>query len=217
MLHAKVLLVDDHALLRQMLHERLQREPSISVVGTAANADEAIQVAREHRPDIVVTDIDMPGLSCFDAARQITAERPETRFIFLTAYSQDHYIEQALRIGAYGYLTKDEPPERVAAAVRAVARGEASFSGDIRARIVIDPQRTRLGAARQTRLSSLSTREIETLRYISRGLPMKEIASLMGVGRRTAEKHGENLMRKLDIHDRVELARFAIREGVSEA
>ncbi len=217
MLHSMVLLVDDHALVRQMLQERLEREPSISVVGTAANADDAIEAARRHRPDIIVMDIDMPGLVCFDAARQIIAERPETRFVFLTAYSHDHYIEEALRIGAYGYLTKDEPPDRVAAAVRAVARGEASFSDEVRARIVIDSKRTRLGAARHTRLSSLSTREIETLRYISRGLPMKEIAILMGVGRRTAEKHSENLMRKLDIHDRVELARFAIREGVSEA
>ena len=211
-----VLLVDDHELLRETLRERLEREALITVVGTASDAEEAIELASDRCPDIIVMDIDMPGLSCFDAARKIMAEQPDVRLIFLSAHAHDHYIEQALEVGALGYLTKNEPPETLVAAISAAMRNEGSFSEQVRSRLIIDPKRARLSDKSSSRVSTLSEREIETLRYIARGLPHKEIADLMDVGPRTIAKHTENLMRKLGIHDRVELARFAIREGLSE-
>jgi len=211
-----VLLVDDHELLRETLRERLQREAFITVVGTAGNAEEAIELARSHRPDVIVMDIDMPGLVCFEAAREMMAAQPDLRLIFLSAHTHDHYIEQALKVGALGYLTKSEPPEKLVAAISAAMRNEGSFSEEIRTRLVIEPGRARLADKAASRASTLSEREIETLRYIARGLPHKEIAALMHVGPRTVAKHTENLMRKLGIHDRVELARFAIREGLAE-
>ncbi len=213
----RVLLVDDHALVRDMLRERLQRELSMQVVATAASADEAVALVPELQPDVILMDIDMPGLICFEAARRILASHPQTRFIFLSAFCHDHYIAESVRFGAYGYLTKQEPPDRVVTAIRAAMRGEVTYSNAVRERLVIEPTGVRLATSCEPRLESLSAREVETLRYISRGLSMKEIAALMCVGRRTAEKHTENLMRKLAIHDRVELARFAIREGLAEA
>ncbi len=216
MRESTVLLVDDHELLRESLCERLQREAFITVVGAAGNAEEAIDLARSHRPDIIVMDIDMPGLTCFEAARRITAAQPDVRLIFLSAHTHDHYIEQALKVGALGYLTKSESPKKLVAAISAAMRNEGSFSDEIRNRMVIGPGRARLSDQVVSRVSTLSEREIETLRYIARGLPHKKIADLMHVGPRTIAKHTENLMRKLGIHDRVELARFAIREGLSE-
>jgi DNA-binding NarL/FixJ family response regulator len=213
----RVLLVDDHALVRDMLRDRLQSEPSLAVVGVASDAAEAIEVAREQRPDVIVMDIDMPGLTCFEAARRIHALQPETRLLFLSAYTHDHYIEEALRVGAYGYLTKGEPPAKVIAAIHAVADGKVSFSEEIRARIVVDADQVRLGGHARSCASLLTSREIETLRYIARGLPKKEIAGLMHVSQKTVAKHTEHLMRKLQIHDRVELARYAIREGLADA
>ncbi len=217
MQNIKILLVDDHALVREMLCERLQREPSFVIVGTASNADEAVAQALKNRPDIVIMDIDMPGLICFDAARTITTAQPEVRLIFLSAFVHDHYIEQALSVGALGYLTKGEPPGRVVAAIREVAANRAHFSDEVQARLVFDSDGTRLARKGKSRASTLTPREIAVLRYVARGLAKKQIAGIMHVGIKTVDKHTENLMRKLDIHDRVELARFAIREGLAES
>jgi DNA-binding NarL/FixJ family response regulator len=216
MAECRVLLVDDHVLVRESLRERLEREPCIVVVDTTGDAEAAIELAERHRPDLIVMDIDMPGLSCFEAARQIVARQPDVRLIFLSAHMHDHYIEQALKVGALGYLTKGESADKVVAAISAAMRNEGTFSAEVSARLVITADRATLTRVAVTRLSMLSARELETLRYIARGFPHKEIAGLMHVGQRTVAKHTENLMRKLAIHDRVELARFAIREGLAE-
>lgn len=213
----KILLVDDHALLRETLAERLDKEPSFSVVGTASNAGEALEMCREDQPDVILMDIDMPGLDCFDAARRISSVHPGTRIVFLSAHAHDRYIERALAVGAMGYLTKDESPEKVVAAIREVARNRVCFSEEILQRMVVGERRVGLATAGSSRLSSLSNREVEVLGYLARGLQKKEIARVMHVSRKTVEKHAENLMRKLDIHDRVQLARFAIREGILSA
>ena len=162
-------------------------------------------------------DIDMPGLICFDAARRITALQPDARIIFLSAFLHDHYIDQALRAKARGYLTKREPPETVVAAILEVASGGAYFSEEIRSRIVVETGGTKLAERSASLISILTTRETETLRYIAKGLAKKEIAATMGVSVKTVDRHATNLMSKLDIHDRVELARFAIREGIADA
>lgn len=213
----KLLVVDDHALVRDALADRLQREPDIDIVGTAATADEAIEKTIESKPDIILMDIDMPGLDCFDAAKTITSLQPDTRIVFLSAYHHDSYIEKALNVKARGYLTKREPPESVVAAIHEVASGGACFSEEVQARIVVDSRGAKLAPRETSRASMLTPRELEILRYVARGLSKKEIARVIDLSVKTVDRHCANLMAKLDIHDRVELTRFAIREGMADA
>ncbi len=213
----RILVVDDHALVRGALIEHLEREPAFRVVGSASDASEAISKAIESNPDVILMDIDMPGLICFDAAQRIIALQPDVRIIFLIAFFHDHYIDQALRAKASGYLTKSEPLETVARAVREVASGGTFFSGEIQARIMIDRHGVNLGGTCTTIASTLTDRETETLRYIARGMAKKEIALMMGISVKTVDRHAANLMAKLDIHDRVALSLYAIREGLAEA
>lgn len=213
----KVLIVDDHALVRDSLCDRLDREPAISVVGSADTADQAIEKIHHCSPDVVLMDIDMPGLSCFEAARQITATRPASRIIFLSAFFHDRYIEKALEVKARGYLSKRAPPQTLVAAIREVASGGAFFSDEVRSRMVVHSRGVKLARELKSRVSTLTGRELDVLRYVARGLAKKEIAHLMQISIKTVDHHSVNLMTKLDIHDRVELARFAIREGLAQA
>jgi DNA-binding NarL/FixJ family response regulator len=213
----KVLLTDDHSLVREALGERLNREQHLNVVGTACDADEAIILTKAQAPDVVVMDIDMPGLLCFDAAKTILSMDSKTSIIFLSAFFNDRYIEQALAVKARGYITKREPPEVVVAAITEVAQGGVYFSDDVRDRLIVDGSGISLAGTDKTRASMLTPRELEVLRYIARGMTKKEIASTMHISVKTVENHSGSLMNKLDVHDRVALARYAIREGLAEA
>ncbi len=213
----KILLVDDHALVRDSLSRLLDADDVINVIGAVSDASEALIIFNNLQPDIVLMDIDMPGLSSFEAANRMTSLIPETKFIFLSAFFHDRYIEQALKVQAKGYLTKSEPPANLINAIKQVADGKVYFSSDVRSRIVADSQGVRLANSnKRTRTDTLSNREIEVLRYLARGMQKKEIASIMHISVKTVEGHVEKVMNKLDIHDRVELARFAIREGLAE-
>ncbi len=209
-----VLLVDDHVLVLKMLVDRLACEPDIEVVGTVEDARSAVTEAIRLRPDVILMDIDMPGTSCFDAARTIHCQYPMTNLIFLSAFVNDRYVEQALEIEATGYLTKIEPPESVVAAIRAVANGKCYFSPQVQSRIVIGSKCVQLAQPKQSRTSTLSSREEEVLCYVAQGLSKKEIAKVMHISVKTVNNHTSHLMEKLQIHDRVKLARFAIREGL---
>ncbi|MCA9290475.1 MAG: response regulator transcription factor [Phycisphaerales bacterium] len=212
MARTRLMLVDDHQLLSQMFADHLESEPDLTVVAIATDAEMAIGLAREHRPDMIVMDIKMPGLLPFDAVQSIQKFLPDVRVMFLSATTLDRDIEQALVVGARGYVTKNEPPEVVLAAIRTVAGDGAFFSEDVRARMIIGG-----GSVQVSRASSLTAREVEVLRYLARGLAKKAIAATMSVSVKTVETHTQNLMRKLDIHDRVELAPYALRQGFSEA
>ena len=211
-----VLLADDHALVRDMLAAHLETDSDLTVVAAASNAQEAVDKAAECGPDVVVLDIDMPGLSAFEAARSIKQSSPQTRVIFLSAFFHDHYIERALEIEASGYITKSEPPESVMEGIRAVTSGTVYFSPEVQARLVVGPSGVGLGEVPRTRANLLTARELEILRYLAMGMAKKEIARTTGISVKTVEQHTTHLMDKLDIHDRVELARFAIREGLAE-
>jgi len=211
-----VFLVDDHALVRGALSERLEREPDLVVVGAAGTADDAFDPIIAVAPDVVLMDIDMPGVNCFDAARKILTLSPDTRVVFLSGFLNDRYVEQALEVQARGYLSKREPPDTVVSAIREVAAGGAYFSEDVQSRIVVEAQGVRLASALRSRASLLTPRELEIIRYIARGMTKKEIAGVMHISVKTVDRHTVNLMTKLDIHDRVELTRFAIREGLAE-
>ncbi len=212
-----LLLVDDHQLVREMLTDRLAEEPGMVVVGAVGNADLAVTEAIKLKPDVILMDIDMPGRLCFDAAQAIRSHSNNTRIIFLSAFFHDRYIEQALGVEGAGYLTKNEPMEVVVKAIRAVASGDTYFSPEVHARIVVDTDCTRLLHKKQSRAATLTPRELEVLRYVSRGMSKKEIGRTMYISPKTVHNHTNNLMCKLDIHDRVELSRFAIREGLADA
>ena len=212
----RILLVDDHELVRSALREMLDRDASFEVVGEAANAGQAIELASTCAPDILIMDIDMPGMICFDAVKQMRSKLPELAVIFLSAFFHDHYIEQAIEVGAKGYVIKGDPPSTLFDALREVAGGGAYFSAEVSARFALDKD-GRPSPKGPTVTSTLTNREVEVLRYLARGLSKKEIAKTMHLSVKTVEHHSASVMRKLDIHDRVELARYAIREGLAEA
>jgi len=211
-----ILVVDDHGLIRDMLKRYLDEEADMRVVGCESNARDAVRLCVAAQPDVVLLDIDMPGLSAFEGGRLIKTQCPATRLIFLSAFSHDHYIEQALALEASGYLTKSEPPAAVIQAIRGVMAGTVYFSDEVQARIVVDHQGARLAHTFESRTRLLTERELEMLAYIARGLSEKEIARTVGISVKTVEQHCTHLMDKLAIHDRVELARLAIREGLVE-
>ena len=212
----RIVLADDHAILRDMLAEHLAREPDLEVIAVTGSAEAALAVALAECPDLVVLDIDMPGLSPFSAARRIRDELPATLVVFLSAYLRDNYLAQALEANAAGYLVKDETPEAIVQGLRQAGRGRTAFSAAVRARMSVGRGRVALSETRGARLALLTPRELEALRYLASGASRKEIARTMEISRKTVEQHCEHLMHKLDIHDRVELARFAIREGLLE-
>lgn len=212
----RIVLADDHAILREMLAEHLAREPDLEVIAVTGSAEAALVVALARAPDLVVLDIDMPGLSPFSVARRIHAELANTRVVFLSAYLRDSYIEQALQAKAAGYLVKDETPEAIVHGLRQVARGRTAFSAAVRARMSVGGETITLNHEHGARLALLTPRELEVLRYLASGQSRKEIARTMSISHKTVEQHCEHLMQKLDIHDRVDLARFAIREGLLE-
>lgn len=212
-----VLLADDHALLRGALKHRLDAERDIHVTATAENAETAVAEAIRVKPNVVLMDIDMPGLSCFEAVRILHVRCPDTKVALLTAFHNDHYIEQAIEARAWGYIIKSESDDVVVAAIRSIAGGITYFSAEVQERIVLGHGTIAMAAKEVSRTSRLSDREIEVLRCLARGLSHEAIAATMSISKHTVHRHAVSIRRKLGIHDRVELARFAIREGLAEA
>lgn len=212
-----ILLADDHALVRSTLAAALGNASGLKVLGTTCDADSAVTECVRLKPQIVVLDIDMPGILSFEATRVIRQRCPDTRVLFLSAFYHDRYIEQALAVEASGYVTKNEPPEVLIDAIRAAASGASYYSPEVMSRIVVTSSGATLQADRRSRASTLTAREVEVLRYLARGLAKKEISRLMHISLNTVNRHSDSIMSKLDIHDRVQLACFAIREGLAEA
>ena len=210
----RIVIADDQGVIRDAMSERLQRELDITVVGRAKTANEAITVARECKPDVILLDIDMPGMLAFEAARQLSDMLPNTRIIFLSGFIYDSFIDQALKAKAHGYVFKKDTMDVVIQAIREVASGGAYFSDAVRARIVVDSTGVRLRESSTSRLTLLSRREIEMLSYVAQGFGKKEIAAMTNLAVKTVDHHVTRLMNKLDIHDRVELTKFAISEGL---
>lgn len=207
----RILLADDHPMLRESLGLALDAEPDFELVATVGEAGAALEAIRTLSPQIVLMDIEMPGLDPFGAAATLRREQPETSLIFLSGHSSDAYIQRSMEVGARGYVTKGEPPIVLYEAIREVARGGTYCSPAVRDRL-----REEGGARPATRGSSLSQREKEVLRYVARGMTKKEMALKMDVSVKTVEGHTENMMRKLRIHNKVDLARYAYREGMAQ-
>lgn len=211
------MLADDHTLLRVSLGSILGETEGFELIGSLPTGHDAVAAARELRPDVLVIDIDMPGQDAFQSARAVLEVSPGTRVLFLTAFTSDHDVQNALRAGARGYVVKSEPPSTVVDAIRTVASGRLWFSPDLEARIEFRDDGPHLRGHDDGLFADLTPREFETLRYLARGMAKREIASIMGVSVKTIEKHTTNLMAKLDVHDRVQLARLAISEGLARA
>ncbi len=216
MTRIRVVLADDHALVRDSLANWLRSTGDIEVAAAVGSGDEAVAECLRIIPEVFVCDIDMPGLRAFDAATTVRANCPRTRILFLSAFTHDRYIREALAIEADGYVTKNERPEAIAQAIRAVAAGDGYFSDAVRARMLVGSGGVGLAPGAPLKGSNLTQRELEVLGHIARGLSKREIAEEMKLSVKTIDNHTTNLMGKLDIHDRVGLTRYAIREGLTQ-
>lgn len=210
----KCLLVDDHTLFRQGVRRLLESESDFEVIAEAADGGEALEKARETRPDIVLMDIGMPGLSSFESARQIKKNRPETKILFLTMYDDEDYLVQCLEVGASGYVLKDTPAPQLLTAVRDVYKGGKYLSSQVLGKLVED-FRSRVRDTRlRPRIATLTPREREILKLLAEGNSVKEIAVILGLSVKTVEAHKFNLMRKLDIHNKAQLVTYAIQKKI---
>ncbi|HEY1661324.1 MAG TPA: response regulator transcription factor [Verrucomicrobiae bacterium] len=209
----QVLLADDHAMVRQGLRALLEAEDDISVVAEADNGRQAVQLAKKFLPGVVIMDIAMPNLNGLEAARQITREVPGTRLLALSSYDDDEYVAQAIKAGAKGYLLKQTAGRDLIQAVREVGKGNPFFSPAISRRLTSD-----LGdrASDGKKHVDLTSREMEVLQLVAEGLPNKQIAAELNISIKTVEKHRQQVMNKLNIHEIAGLTRYAISKGIIE-
>lgn len=205
----KVLLADDHPLARAGIKKILNRSPDIEVVGEATNGEEALEMIEELAPDVLLLDMEMPGLKGLEVARHLKAQDSPVKVLALSTYDDKQYIFGLLASGAAGYLTKEEVPQTIVEAVRGVARGEQGWVS--RSVAAIMATWTRDG---DDDWMQLTDREIEVLREVVKGKTNQEIGLELGISQKTVEKHLESVFGKLKVASRVEAAVLAIREGL---
>lgn len=208
----RVLVADDHALVREGIRHVLDAEPGFDVVAEAANGREAVDLALLHTPDVVVLDITMPEETGLKAAARLRDLLPGARVLLLSMHDQAEYVREGMRIGTHGYILKDSAGEELRAAIRAVHAGGTFFSPTVVKRLTsAPPAESPSGAAL---LDALTPRERDVLDGVARGLTNKAIAAELGISRRTVEAHRESLMRKLEIHNVAGLTRLALEAGL---
>ena len=209
----RVVLADDHAILRDGLRKLLEQEPDVDVVGEAENGREAVRMARTLKPDVVLLDIAMPELNGVEASRQILARVPGTKIVVLSMHSDARYVREMLAIGVVGYLLKQSAFEEIAAAVRAAARNQAYFSPAV-AGIVAEQFRADATGAREDP-SPLTPREKQVLQLLAEGNSPRLVAEKLHISVKTVETHRRRLMAKLDIHNLAGLTKYAVRAGLT--
>jgi DNA-binding NarL/FixJ family response regulator len=213
-----VLLADDHTVVRQGLKALLQAEEDIEVVGEAETGREAVQLTRKVLPDVVVMDVAMPQLNGLEATRQITRELPSAKVLILSSYSDDEYVRQLTEAGATGYLIKQTAANDLLRAIREAQRGNAFFSPSISKRLM-DHYREAFMEGKSDRKAPvhLTSREMEVLQLIAEGRANKQIAAELCISIKTVEKHRQQVMNKLNIHEIAGITRYAIAKGIIEA
>lgn len=211
----KVLLVDDHAMVRDAIARALGAEGDILVVAQASDGRAGVAAAARLRPDVATLDVAMPSLNGLDAARRIRAVAPETRILMLTAHEEDVFLDRALENGVDGYVSKRSAVDSLAQAIRDVAAGRRAFSPRMAARMA-QHESPHGRTARRKGVAGLSTREIEVLQLVAEGHPNKEVATRLAISIKTVEKHRQKLMDKLQLHETAGLTRYAIASGLIE-
>lgn len=212
----RVLVCDDHTILREGIRLLLNSQADIEVVAEAVDGRDAIDKAREHKPDVILMDIAMPLLNGLEATRQIRRGNPDARVLVLTMYESDEYVSQMLEAGAAGYVLKKVAGSELVYAIRAVYQGEAFLYPSITKRLVEDYLRRVESGQERDSFDGLTDREREVLQLIAEGHTNKEIADLLNLSVRTVQNHRAHIMEKLGMHDRGELIKYAIQKGIIE-
>lgn len=214
-----ILIVDDHALVRQGVRAFLETEPRFTIVGEAATGPDAVAQCAEYAPDVVLLDLLMPGMNGVEAARQIKQVSPKTQIVILTSYHDDDHILPAIRAGAVSYLLKDIEPAGLSEAVRKAAQGEVTMHPRIAAKMIQLLQHPPGGSTDDefTALADLSKRELEVLELIANGLSNLDIGNRLFISEKTVKSHVSNILSKLHLADRTQAAVFAWRKGIIKA
>jgi len=210
----RCVIADDHEMLRYGVRRLLEDAPDFAVVGEAGDAAEALRLVLKHRPDLVLLDISMPGMSSFEAGKLIEEHCAGTRIVYLTMHEDQEYVQQALRSGARGYLLKDTPVPLLLSALREVHRGQRSLSPQIQTKLNDDATLRSQTVRVPLRRSTLTVREREVMKLLAEGNTVKKAAAVLGVSVKTVEAHKFNLMRKLDIHNKAQLVTVAIQKKI---
>ena len=213
----RVLLVDDHTVVRQGVRALLSVEPDLEVVGEADSGRHAVQLAQKLMPDVIVMDIAMPTLNGMEATRQLSREVPSSKVLILSSYGDDEYVEQLTEAVAAGYLVKETAANDLVKAIREVEQGNVFFSPSISRRLMDHYRKVFLsGQPMRAKGEHLSSRESEVLQLIAEGRPNKQIAGELCISIKTVEKHRQRVMEKLNLHDIASLTRYALSKGIIE-
>jgi two-component system response regulator NreC len=210
----RILLADDHTVMRAGLRLLLEREPGLQVVGEAADGHQAVTMAEEHKPDVAVIDVGMPKLNGIEATRQITAKRPETAVVILSMHSDESYVLRALKAGAKAYLLKDSAEADLIRAVRSVGEGKSFFSPAV-SRVLLEDYVNQLKQrGEEDSYELLTGREREILQLLAEGRANKDVANLLNISLYTVETHRAHILQKLGLHTVPELILYAVRKGI---
>jgi DNA-binding NarL/FixJ family response regulator len=212
----KLLLVDDHPIVRSGLRMLFLSEPTMTIVGEADSGEAAVAAVQRLEPDVVIMDVAMPGMNGIEATRRIKDARPETAVLALTMYEDEQYFFEMLHAGASGYIPKRAAPDDLVSAIKVVAEGNVFLYSTLARFLIKDmADRTAGGEARgEEGEDVLTAREREVLTCIAEGMTTREIAEALVISAKTVERHRENIMSKLDMHNRVELVKYAIKKGL---
>lgn len=213
----RLLLVDDHAVVRSGLRMLLASEADVEIVGEAGSGSEAVSAAGSARPHVILMDIGLPDMSGIEAARAIKSSHPEIAIVALTIHEDEEYFFKMLEAGASGYVPKRAAPEELITAIRAAANGEVYLYPSLAKLLVKDYLSQDRPAEGKSALDNLTEREQEVLSKLADGANNEQIAEVLFISPKTVERHRENIMRKLNLHSRAELVRYAIRKGIIKA
>jgi DNA-binding NarL/FixJ family response regulator len=212
----RVIIADDHAVVRQGIRTVLEEVDGIEVVAEAGDGDEALTLAEEHDPDVMVLDVTMPGKTGLEVAKELRDGGSGVRVLILSMHDEPEYVLEAVRAGADGYVLKDMPPAELRAAVTAVHEGREYFSGRVTHQLSVGLRKEIEEEQRRSRIDSLTPREVEVLILVARGHTNRSIAEELGISPRTVETHRERVMAKLRIRSVAGLTRFVVEQGLDE-